>query len=123
MKLNLESSTGGYTIRAYAAGQVTVNDETLTRSFIISPAQLIRDWPPQTLDELAEQHLEMVATMDPDVVLIGSGSRLRFPPTVLLIPLYTRNIGVEVMDTGAACRTYNVLLAEGRQVAAALLMI
>jgi len=72
---------------------------------------------------LATTHFAQLATLHPEIVLIGTGGALRFPAPVLLRPLYDAGIGVEVMDTGAASRTYNVLMAEGRAVAAALLMI
>ena len=112
-----------FLIRAYAPGQVTVNVEVLTRSLIVSPEQLIRDWPPQLYEEITAHHLHAATTLQPEVLLLGTGAHLRFPHPSLLAELHTQGIGVEVMDTAAACRTYNILVSEGRRVAAALLMI
>ncbi|MEO5573854.1 MAG: MTH938/NDUFAF3 family protein, partial [Gammaproteobacteria bacterium] len=74
-------------------------------------------------DDLTAAHFDRVAILRPELVLFGSGARLRFPLPALTANLLNQGIGVEVMDTGAACRTYNILINEGRNVAAALLMI
>ncbi|MEW6352908.1 MAG: Mth938-like domain-containing protein [Pseudomonadota bacterium] len=129
MKFNLElGSEGTYLIRSYQAGEISVaaalaQPETLTHSVVITPQRLLRDWPPQRFDELRADHFAMLADLRPEVVLLGCGNRLRFPHPSLTAPLTALGIAVEAMDTGAACRTYNILIAEGRQVAAALLMI
>ena len=112
-----------YLIRAYAAGQVSVNEDVLTRSLIISPHQLINDWPPQTFEELTASHLISAAALQPEILLLGTGAQLRFPHPSLLADLHSQGIGIEVMDTAAACRTYNILVSEGRRVTAALMMI
>ena len=78
-------------------------------------------WPVDSFDALDASHFEMLAALRPQLVIFGSGARLRFPPPRLLAGLIGARIGVEAMDTPAACRTYNVLLAEGRSVLAALL--
>ena len=138
MKFNLELTPGNYSIHSYAAGQICVSaqsapdalhpprpasKEILTQSCIILPDQLIRDWPPQNFNSLSAEHFAVLLELKPEVILFGSGSRLRFPAPALTAALSAQSIGVEVMDTGAACRTYNILMAEGRRVAAALLMI
>jgi len=123
MKIQLDTNTTAYSISSYGNGQITVNDEVLTRSFILTPERLIRDWPPQEFDALAASHFESVAGLQPEIVIFGSGDRLRFPSTDLVRPLIEQGLGLEVMDTGAACRTFNILVSEGRRVAAALLMI
>lgn len=137
MKFNLEVSIGNYHILSYRPGQISLilpadaddvktiapDQETLSRSFVISPRELMRNWPPQRFEDLDPSHFAMLAKLQPEFVLFGSGARLRFPPPALTASLLNQGIGVEVMDTGAACRTYNVLIAEGRNVAAALLMI
>ncbi len=112
-----------FLIRAYAPGQVTVNEDILTRSLVISPAHLIRDWPPQCLSELTREYFDIATALNPEVLIIGTGARLHFPHPSLLAQIQAQSIGVEVMDTPAACRTYNILVSEGRRVAAALLMI
>jgi Uncharacterized conserved protein len=123
MKLHLDKPTASNIIHGYAPGEVKINDEVITRSLVVMPEQLIRDWPPQQMEELSETHLEVVAALEPEVVLLGTGKRLTFPPAKFTAFFLARGIGLEVMDTAAACRTYNILMAEDRKVAAALLMI
>lgn len=123
MRLQLDNADAAYIIRGYDSGRIFVNDEALTRSFVVTPDQLLRDWPPQTIGELRREHFQVVADLGPEIVLFGTGNRLCFPATEITAPLNARNIGVEVMDTAAACRSFSILAAEGRRVAAALLMI
>jgi uncharacterized protein len=123
MKIHLESGAGRYAISRYAAGEIAVNETVYTGSIIVTPQQVIVDWPPRDLGGLAAEHFEVVIGLRPEIVLLGTGRRLSFPPPALLAGLMRERIGYEVMDTGAACRTYNILMAEGRRVAAALLMI
>lgn len=123
MRFAEDSNDARYLIRAYAAGRITVNEDALTRSLIVSAEQLIRDWEPQQFEELTAVHLQTVIELRPEILLLGTGARLRFPHPSLLAELHNHGIGIEVMDTAAACRTYNILVSEGRRVAAALLMI
>jgi uncharacterized protein len=123
MKISLETGSASNIIRSYDAGCVAINEEVVTRSVVVMPEQLIRDWPPQSFEELRREHFDRLSQLHPEIVLVGTGERLRFPEPRVTAPLRERGIGVEVMDTAAACRTYNVLMAEGRVVAAALLMI
>ncbi len=147
MQFNLERDPRTHTIISYAPGQVVVtipwvaeddtpllldNDgelrgrirhETLTRSVIIMPGKIVKDWPPQTRDDLTTEYFDTVIAMQPEVVLFGTGSRLWWPSSAILSAFARQRIGLEVMDTAAACRTYNILVYEGRNVAAALLMI
>ncbi len=122
MKIHLESGVGQNLIRAYAPGSITINSKAYDRSLIVTPAQVM-DWPPASFDELLAAHFEMIAGMKLEVVILGTGSKLRFPPPGLTRALVEAQVGLEVMDTGAACRTYNILMSDGRRVAAALLMI
>ena len=96
--------------------------ETLNNSLIISPTQLIRNWPPQSFADLKAIHFEQISELEPEIVLFGSGDILRWPEPALLAPLIDDGIGIEIMDTGAACRTYNILMADGRNFVAALLV-
>ena len=123
MKISLDGGTATYKIASYAQGQVVINEQRLTRSLVIMPETLLSDWPPQTFEAFTTEHFATIVAYQPEIVLLGTGASLRFPAPALLAPLYDAGIGVEVMDTGAACRTYNILMAEGRTVAAALLMI
>lgn len=137
MKFALEPMEG-ITIRGYGEGHVVLSlpprltegpegekrsTETVRSSVLLTAQHLIRDWPPEQFEEVERAHFEQVLALDPEVVLFGSGERLRFPRAEVGRLLNERGIGLEVMDTGAACRTFNILAAEGRRVAAALLMI
>ena len=92
------------------------------RSSVIVPWQgRVQAWPVDDFSELSEAHFKLLAELGPQLVIFGSGSRIRFPKPAWLRPLMARRIGIETMDTAAASRTYNVLLAEGRTVLVALL--
>ncbi len=123
MRFSLEIDAGRYFIRGYGLGWVDVNEREIRRSLIVTPERLVTDWPPQTFAELDEVHFEAVARLEPEIVVLGTGSRQRFPHPRLIRPLLAKGVGVETMDTAAACRTYNIVTLEGRRVAAALLMI
>ena len=86
------------------------------------PDRIMADWNVQSFESLASQDIEALAALKPELVLIGTGDRLRFPDPRLLASLASARIGAEVMDTRAACRTYNILAEEGRNVAAALII-
>ena len=109
-------------IRAHAPGQVTVNDAQLTRSFIVAADTLLRDWPPQRFEDISAEHLKAALALDPEILIIGTGEKQHFLTGELMAALNRGSLGVEVMDTAAACRTYNVLISEGRKVVAAILM-
>lgn len=124
MKIEFDAgATGQHFIHAYGPGQVTVDQQVYRRSLLVTPGQLITDWPPQSFSELLAQHFDRIRALNPEVVVLGTGARLQFPRTADTRALIQANIGLEVMDTGAACRTYNILMQDGRRVAAALLMI
>jgi uncharacterized protein len=123
MKIHLESGLGQNLIRSYAPGRVTINEEIYTRSLVVTPERIIADWPPASPAELRAGHFEMIASLRPEVVILGTGARLQFPAPNIIRPLVEAGIGIEVMDTGAACRTYNILMSDGRRVVVALMMI
>ena len=123
MRISLDATDASYVIRAYGEGAITVNERVVRRSAIVMPERFVPDWPPQHFDELHEHHFEQLAELAPEIVILGTGNRQRFPHPALTRPLMDRGIGVEIMDTAAACRTYNIIMAEGRRIAAALLMI
>lgn len=122
MRLSLDFGDTSHLIRAYDAGQVVVDEYQLDHSVLIS-AERIEAWAPREFAELNSEHFAAIAEFEPELVIIGTGARQQFPHPRLTRPLSERGIGVEVMDTGAACRTYNIIRAEGRRVVAALLMI
>lgn len=120
MKLSTPSATGLNLVTAYRPGEVVVADRTLVRPAIVMPDRVV-DWPGAALDTLAEPALDALLDLKPELVLLATGETQRFPRPGLLAYLPARGIGFEVMQTGAACRTYNVLAAEDRAVALALL--
>lgn len=122
MKLNDDILAGTNLVRAYAPGEIQVGETVLHRSCLLRADLLVTDWRPQTLQELTAEDLDAVLALEPEIVVLGSGIRQRFPDPQLLAKLLSRGIGCEVMDTGAACRTYNVLVSEDRRVVAALLL-
>ena len=121
MKLHLESAGALNTFTGYGEGYVMVNGERFARSVVVLPERIVPDWAPIRFDELAAEHFAALTGLDREIVLLGTGARQRFPRPEILQPLLTAGIGVEVMDLQAACRTYNILMAEQRKVAAALL--
>jgi uncharacterized protein len=122
MKFTLDRPAALHVVRAYAPGLLRIGEREFSRSVIVSARALIEDWRPQHMAELTASDLEPVLALRPAVLLLGSGPRQVFPAAELLAQLYAARIGFEVMDTGAACRTYNVLVGEGRAVAAALII-
>lgn len=122
MILTQDTSGASFQIRAYQPGSITVNDQTYQQSLIISAEQLIPHWKPQSLAELSVADWAAVLALKPTLIILGTGKRFQLPPPSLLTPIYEQRIGVESMDTGAACRTYTALAAEGRRVVAALLI-
>lgn len=121
MKLNLVLPEGTNLIRAYAPGELRIGDRAFRRSIVVSATALIEDWRPQDPSDLASADLEPLLALGPEILLLGTGARQQFPGRDVLAALYARRVGFEIMDTGAACRTYNVLVAEGRTVVAALM--
>lgn len=120
MKLSQNSQTEQYSIRAYTDSSITVNEDTFTRPFVITAEKLLTDWSAPNFAELNSGHLHELKELEMEILLLGTGNQQRFPDPRLLLSLQERGIGIEVMTTPAACRTYNILLAEGRAVAAAL---
>ena len=120
MKLH-SSATGRYqTVSVYFAGGVENNGQPFDYSLLVLPESAPRPRPVASFEDLTVEHFEQLLAEQPDVVILGTGARQRFVHPRLAAPLTGKQIGVECMDTNAACRTYNILAAEGRRVAAAL---
>ena len=123
MKLHLQAGEAGKNvIQAVTPGQITISGQAYTRSLIVSAARILPDWPPANFAALTAEHLRLILSFAAEIVLLGTGDKQFFPHPELLRDLYAAKIGVEVMTTAAACRTYNVLLSEDRKVAAALMI-
>jgi uncharacterized protein len=110
------------TISGYGPGWVGVEGEKITSSVILSSRGERIVWATDRFEDLGAEHFAQLAGIEAEVVIFGSGSRIRFPRAAWLEPLMARRIGIETMDTAAACRTYNILAQEGRSVAVALLL-
>lgn len=123
MKFSQADPSDGYLVEAYAPGRIQIDGRVFGIGLILSPRQLVPDWGPARAEDLTATHLEALLALDPQVILLGTGARQVFPALALLARGMARGIGIEVMDTGAACRTYNILMGEGRQVVAGLLPI
>ena len=124
MKLHTDAgAAGGQRITAYGAGFVSVEEVTFTGTVLLGQGTHATDFDERGPDELSVATVERIRERRPEVVIIGTGSRHVFPSPGLLAPLSRAGIGVEVMSTPAACRTYNILAAEGRNVVALLLPI
>lgn len=121
MKLQAQRMGGSNAISRHGVGGVTVDGVQHTRSVLVPWTGCVLDWRVSRFEALTVAHFECLAALKPELVIFGSGSRLRFAQPAILRPLFDARIGVETMDSAAACRTYNVLLAEGRAVIAALI--
>jgi len=110
-------------ISGYGPGWVGVGTERITHNVLLGSHGEREDWAQGgRFEDLGPEHFEQLARLKPEVVIFGSGDRIRFPRAAWLRPLLDLGIGVETMDTAAACRTYNILAQEGRHVAVALLV-
>ncbi|NBT53722.1 MAG: hypothetical protein EBT05_02265 [Betaproteobacteria bacterium] len=109
-------------ISAYGLGWIGVAGEKIVHSLVLGSRGERLDWNCQSFDELGVAHFAQLADLGPELVIFGSGQRLRFPQAAWLRPLIEQGVGVETMDTQAACRTYNILAGEGRHVIVALLL-
>ncbi|RTZ71556.1 MAG: hypothetical protein DSZ00_10215 [Gammaproteobacteria bacterium] len=122
MKFSADLIDSPYLITAYEAGRIRLGEETLEHNLLLMPERLREPWPVQAIGELTPEMLEQFIAHRPDVVLFGTGAQQQFPPPALFAPLMKAGIGHEVMSTAAACRTYNILMGEGRPVLAALIL-
>jgi uncharacterized protein len=122
LKLHRQTAAAQNAFTAYGEGYVMVNERRIEKSVVVLPERIIADWEATSFEALAPRHLAALVGLGNEILLLGTGSRLRFPAAEVLRPLVEAGIGVEVMDVPAACRTYNILLAEERKVAAALLL-
>ena len=121
MKFTLDAGGSANYIAAYRAGAVRIGEQEYQHSLIVTPERLLQ-WTVSSSSELTLAHLADALQPQPDILVLGTGPRLEFPPLALQAALSGQRIGLEIMDTAAACRTYNVLLSENRRVAAALIV-
>ena len=110
------------TLTAHGPGWVAINNERVEQSVVLGSRGERFVWDCARFEELGPEHFAQLAEIGAETVIFGSGARIRFPQPAWLRPLIDRRIGLETMDTAAACRTYNILASEGRHVLAALLI-
>lgn len=123
MKIALDNEYQGYAVRRYDEGRVTLNDgRSIATSLILTTDQVRDDWRPGTFDDLRREDFEIFGELAPQVAILGTGRRQRFPTRDILRYFAARGLSLDVMDTAAACRTFNVLVGEGRHVVMGLLM-
>lgn len=118
MQLNHERPDFEYALRGADGASALVNERKLTRSFIVTPAELLEDWPVRDVNALTPGDLEPLFALQPEVIILGAGAVQAFPPMETMAACLGRGIGLEAMTNSAAARTFNVLAAEGRRVVA-----
>lgn len=122
MKLTDDSNARLNLVRSYAPGEIRIGEDIYRSSCLLRADAIVSDWRPRTIDDLESGDLDAILALEPEIVIVGSGTKQKFPPYSLLANILARGIGCEVMDTGAACRTYNVLISEDRRAVAALFL-
>lgn len=115
-------NTTDLTIRRVERGSLQIGDETITGNVALTAEKIIRDWPATRIEDLSTERLATVLAEEPELIVLGTGWEPKFPPRELMFALARRGVGLETMDTPAACRTFNILVAEGRRPAAVLLL-
>jgi uncharacterized protein len=122
MKFAQDSQDEGYVITAYDDGSVSVNGKAFSQSLIITSSQLDENWEIAGIELLTAVHIDRVLSYQPELIIIGTGNKLIFPAVEVYSAIIKLGIGVDFMDTRAACRTYNILMSEGRDVVAGLIL-
>jgi len=122
VKLQSDPHSGANTITGYGDGYVEINRTPYSHAVLLNSDGAIQEWAVPAFDELSATDFNEMAALKPELIIIGTGKRQRFPKPELLKTLIEAKIGFEVMDSQAACRTYNILVGEGRQVLLALIV-
>ena len=122
MKLHVTPSASRHAFTGYGDGYVSINGVRYEHPVLVSSGRAIEPWDAATFDDLASRHFGGILELKPELVILGTGATLRFPRAELTRPLALAGVGFEAMDTKAACRTFNILSAEGRDVIAAILI-
>ena len=122
MDLSLDRPEGYLFVRRVGEGGITLIDRELTDSFLLAPDRAVEHWPVYDAGTLGAEHVEALLALQPELVLLGTGTRQVFPPAAFMAGLLRKGIGVEAMDNAAAARTYNLLAGEGRRVVAAFVL-
>jgi len=122
MKFAQDSQEDGYVITAYDDNSVSINGKTFSQSLVVASTRLHEHWGIADIELLTSSHINLVLSLQPELIIIGTGNNLVFPAVEIYSGIIEHGIGVDFMDTGAACRTYNILMSEGRDVVAGLIL-
>lgn len=122
MELELDKTLATYHFRSFSYDAVVVGNQQYRSSLIVTPKEIFGYWPPNKLEDITQDDLEIIIALQPELILIGTGDKLKFPMSNILEGVATANLGIEFMDSRAACRTYNVLASENRRVAAGIIL-
>jgi len=122
MQLSHEIPDYAFTLRGADGHSARVNERELVSSFIVTPQVLVEDWPVRGIADLQLEQLERILSLEPTLIVLGTGERQVFPSQQLMAACLSRGIGLEVMNNPAAARTFNILAGEGRNVAAAFIL-
>ena len=122
MKFAEDNQDEGYVITAYDSTNIVINGKSFRQSLIIAGDQVHDSWGVESISSLTNEHVDTILSFEPELILIGTGSDLTFPAVEAYAAIISAGIGVDFMDTGAACRTYNILMGEGRGVVAGLIL-
>lgn len=120
-KMTLDNGESIYPIRSYGENGFDIGNETYNSSVIVSPSKLISNWQVDSIEDIEQDSILDILKLQPEIVIFGTGKKLLFPEISKFKALINNNIGYEFMDTMAACRSYSILMSEGRKVAAALI--
>ncbi len=122
MDLSLDRPDDYLFVRRTGADVITLADRELRRSFLLTPDQVVENWPAESADILSADHVEALLALQPELVLLGTGQRQIFPAPAFMAGFLRKGVGIEVMDNAAAARTYNLLAGEGRRVLGAFIL-
>jgi uncharacterized protein len=122
MELELDKTLAAYHFSSFSYDTVVVGKQQYRSSLIVTPKELFDYWPPKKLDDITQDDLEIIIALQPELSLLGTGHKLKFPMSNILEGVATANIGIEFMDSRAACRTYNILASENRRIAAGIIL-
>ena len=122
MKFAQDSQDDGYVISAYGENSVSINGKLFRQSLIITRTKLNENWEVSAVELLQADHINQILAFNPELIIIGTGDKLIFPAVEVYSGIIEHGIGVDFMDTRAACRTYNILMSEGRDIVAGLIL-
>jgi uncharacterized protein len=122
MKFTRELPPHVNVIRSHSVGEIRIGEGVIRGGCLVSADQLIADWGPRSVGDVTTEHFSQAFAWKPEIILLGTGAHQQFPAREIYAAILSRGIGFEVMDTGAACRTFNVLVAENRRVVAGLIV-